>query len=262
MAAKNKTSLDDRQATATDRYLDGRIKSLILDLTAPRAGERLLDIGCGNGEHLGLFQRKGCNVTGVDPSSTSLDEAAHRLGNRATLVTGMAEDLTFSDNEFDIVTLINSLEFSRDPEMAITEAVRVCRGRVFIGVMNRYSLIGSKRRLIDLFNPEGHTVVRFFHLASLSSMIRKVLPGIRIQWGSVIFLPWGWYDFATGLEERLPVMNNPFGAFFGLCFSVTFSFRTVQEIVREPVSLGPNGGRPMPGVVREFLKEGSIKNGS
>jgi 2-polyprenyl-3-methyl-5-hydroxy-6-metoxy-1,4-benzoquinol methylase len=223
-------------------------------LTAPRAGERLLDVGCGSGEHLSLFQRKGCNVTGIDPSSFLLDEATRRLGSRADLRTGTAEDLPFSDNEFDIVTLINSLEFTRDPELAIVEAVRVCRGRVFIGVMNRYSAIGVQGRLADLFNPAGHTTSRFFHLASLSAMIRKVLPGIRIQWGSVIFLPWGWYDFATGLEERLPAMNNPFGAFFGLSFSVTFTFRTVQEIIREAVPLATESGGPMPGIIRESKK--------
>jgi hypothetical protein len=70
----------------------------------------------------------------------------------------------------------------------------------------------------------------------------------------VIFLPWGWYDFATGLEELLPVMRNPFGAFFGLSFSVTFTFRTIQEIIREPVELTAEGGRPMPGVVRGCKK--------
>ena len=99
-------------------------------------------------------------------------------------------------------------------------------------------------------------------------MIRRQLPGVRIQWGSVIFLPWSWYDFATGLEERIPVMNNPFGAFFGLVFSVTFSFRTIQEVIREPVALSPDGRRPMPGVVRESKKNGlpavygETKNGS
>ena len=120
--------------------------------------------------------------------------------------------------------------------------------------MNRYSLIGAQGRLTDLFHPPAGTKARFFHLASLSAMIRKQLPGVRIQWGSVIFLPWGWYDFATGLEELLPVMNNPFGAFFGLSFSVTFTFRTIQEIIREPVELTAEGGRPMPGVVRGWKK--------
>ncbi len=153
MTAEEGTIHDDWRATSTGRYLDGRIKSLILDLTAPRAGERLLDVGCGSGEHLGLFRRKGCDVTGIDPSPFLLDQACQRLRSRAELRIGPAEDLPFSDNEFDIVTLINSLEFTDDPGLAVAEAIRVCRGRVFIGVMNRYSLIGAQGRLTNLFNP-------------------------------------------------------------------------------------------------------------
>jgi SAM-dependent methyltransferase len=242
METQAETVHDDWRVTPTGRYLDGRIKSLILDLTAPRAGERLLDIGCGSGEHLGLFRRKGCDVTGIDPSSLLLDQACRRLHSRAELRIGPAEDLPFSDNEFDIVTLITSLQFTSDPGLAVAEAIRVCRGRVFIGVMNRWSLIGSQGHLSNLLNPPG-TINRFFHITSLTAMIRRQLPGIRIQWGSVIFLPWSW-----------------FGAFFGLAFSVTFSFRTIQEVIREPVALSPDGRRPMPGVVRGFKKNGLVNS--
>ena len=245
---------DDWRATRRGRYVDGRVKSLILDLTAPRAGERLLDVGCGDGEYLGLFRRKGCNVAGIDPSSPLLDHASQRLRGRAELRVGPAEDLPFSDNEFDIVTLITSLEFAEDPALAIGEAIRVCRGRVFIGTINRWSLIGLQGRLGDLFNPRTLAVKHFFHLASLAPMIRRHLPGVRIQWGSVLFLPWTWYDFSTGLEERIPVMNNPLGAFYGLAFPVTFSLQTIQEVIREPVALKPDGRNPMPGVVRELKK--------
>jgi SAM-dependent methyltransferase len=256
MTTEEGTVYDDRQVTPAGRYLDGRIKSLILDLTSPRAGERLLDIGCGSGDHLNLFRKKGCDVTGLDPSSPMLDLARQRLAHRAELRQGRAEDLPFSDNEFDIVTLITALEFTEDPGLAVAEAIRVCRGRVFIGVMNRYSLIGAQGHLGSLFNTSIDAKTRFFHLARLTNMIRSQLQGVRIQWGSVIFLPWGWYGFGTGLEERIPVMNNPFGAFFGLSFSVTFSYQTIQQSIREPVALNADGRRPVPGVVSEW------KNGS
>jgi len=249
------TDEDNWKMTATDRYLDGRIKSLILDMTEPRTGERLLDVGCGSGEHLALFHRKGCDVTGIDSSPFLLDQAAQRLGSRVELREGRTEDLPFSDNEFDMVTLIHSLEYANDPRIAIAEAIRVCRGRIFIGVINRWSLIGAQGNLQRLFSPLGSPKPRFFHLAFLTGLIRRQLPGVRIRWGSVIFLPWGWYDFATSLEELLPVMNNPFGAFFGLTFSVTFSFRTIQEIIRKPTPLSAEGSRPMPGVVREYKKK-------
>jgi SAM-dependent methyltransferase len=254
MAAEEATVHDDWRATSAGRYLDGRIKSLILDLAAPRAGERLLDIGCGSGDHLSLFRKKGCDVTGIDPSPFMLDLARQRLEHRAELRLGRAEDLPFSDNEFDLVTLITSLEFTDDPDLAVAEAIRVCRGRVFIGVMNRYSLIGAQGRLPNLFDTPVQSNRRSFHLAGLTAMIRSQLQGVRIHWGSVIFLPWGWYAFGAGLEERIPVMNNPFGAFFGLAFPITFSFQTIQQTIREPVVLSPDGGRPMPGVVSQFKR--------
>jgi SAM-dependent methyltransferase len=256
MTTKGETVHDDWQVTPAGRYLDGRIKSLILDLTLPRAGERLLDIGCGSGNHLDLFRKKGCDVTGLDASPSMLDLARQRLAQRADLHQGRAEDLPFSDSEFDVVTLIATLEFTDDPALAIAEAIRVCRGRVFIGVMNRYSLIGAQGRLMRLFNASINSKARFFHLARLTAMIRSQLQGVRVQWGSVIFLPWGWYGFGAGLDERLPVMNNPFGAFFGLSFSVTFSYQTIQQAIEEPVALNRDGRQPVPGVVSEW------KNGS
>ena len=84
---------DNWLQTPIGSYMDGREKSLILDLIAPRGGERLLDVGCGTGDHLLLFRRKGCDVTGIDPSPFMLDVAKQKLMNRAEFREGRAEDL-------------------------------------------------------------------------------------------------------------------------------------------------------------------------
>jgi len=86
--------------------MDRREKELIQSLLKPMDGERLLDVGCGAGEHLRFFREKGCSVTGTDPSQHMLDMAREKLGQRADLCPGNCEDLPFSDNEFDIVTLL------------------------------------------------------------------------------------------------------------------------------------------------------------
>lgn len=242
---------DNWLQTPIGSYMDGREKSLILDLIAPRGGERLLDVGCGTGDHLLLFRRKGCDVTGIDPSPFMLDVAKQKLMNRAEFREGRAEDLPFSDNEFDIVTLITALEFTEDPQKAISEAIRVCRGRIFLGVLNKYSFIGFNRRFQGLTRPSVYNHARFFHISELTAMVRHHLQGIRIRWGSVIFLPHGWYGFAKKIEESIPVIKNPFGAFFGLSFSVTFSYTTIQEPVRESFKVTSKNRQPIHGAVRE-----------
>ncbi len=239
--------------TPQGHYVDSREKALILDLVTPRRGERVLDVGCGTGEHLLFFHNRGCDVTGVDPSAPMLAVAGKKLGDKAELYSCRAEDLAFSDNEFDIVSLITSLEFTDDPEKAISEAIRVCKGRVFLGVLNKYSATAVQRRVTGLFRPSVYRHARFFHAGELTGMVRRLLPGVRIQWGSVVFLPTGCYDFAAGVEEAIPVMKNPFGAFLGLSFPVTFSLRTVQEIIGEPFKIKAND-QPVQGIVSEGWK--------
>jgi ubiquinone/menaquinone biosynthesis C-methylase UbiE len=236
--------------TPTGLYIDAREKNLILDLVSPRAGERLLDVGCGTGDHLFLYHTKGCHVTGIDPSPYMLDIARQKLGASADLHLGSAEDLPFSDNEFDVVTLMTSLEFTADPQTALSEAIRVCRGRVFLGVLNKYSLIAIQRRIAGLSRVSIYSHARFYSIFELTQMIRRQLRGARIRWGSVIFFPVGWYAFSTAIEESLPVMKNPFGAFLGLSFPVTFSYRTIQDPVRMPFQMEPKGQMPVQGAIR------------
>ena len=247
-------SYDDWVQTPIGRYIDRKEKEFILDLIAPKEGESLLDVGCGTGDYLLFFRRSGCDVTGLDQSPYMLGTARKKLGQRAEFHMGKAEDLPFSDNEFDIVTIITSLEFMSDPQKAIDEAIRVCRGRVFIGVLNKYSIIGVQRRVKGIFRQSTYNSARFFGLGELTRMVRSVVRDVNIWSGSVIFLPLGWYSFAAGLEEIIPVMKNPFGAFLGLLFPITFTRRTVQDIIKDPFSIGAKSGHKVHGTVREVKK--------
>jgi SAM-dependent methyltransferase len=247
-------SYDQWLETPEGRYIDTRQKALILDLTVPRRGETMLDVGCGSGNCLLFFHRKGCDVTGIDSSASMLEAAKQMLGDKAELHAGEAEDLPFSDNEFDIVTVNTSLEFISNPEKAISEAIRVCRGRVFLGALNRYSFKSLRKNVMVCSNPAAYERARFFSFFELTGIIRRLLPGVRIQWGSVIFLPAGWYGSTARLEEAIPVMKNPFGAFLGFSFPVTFTLRTVQDIIGDSFTIRAKEGQPVQGVVREGQK--------
>lgn len=243
-------SYDRWLSTSLGRYMDTREKQLIADLLAPRPGERILDVGCGTGNHLLFFQKRGCHVTGVEPSAAMLDRARLKLEERADLKSGFAEDLPFSDNEFDVVTLITSLEFCHDPGAALREAIRVSRDRVFLGVLNKYSILGGCRKMQGYFTASVYNDAHLYSIGELLSLIGSILGPVRVRWGSVLFLPQRFYPFAAEVEERIPVRKNPFGAFLGLVFSVVYQYRTLQDPVRESFKLSVDARREARGAVR------------
>ncbi len=216
-------------------YLYRREKMVIDTLLNPQAGEALLDIGCKTGNHLLHFRRKGCNVTGIDSSSDMLAVARKKLGPRVELIRGPCDDLPFSDNDFDIVTIITSLCQVDNVEQVLAEAIRVCRGRIFVGVYNKYSL-ASNCSSSKMFYSYSHIKQRLFGIFEIKRIIQKMLPLTTIQWGSVLYFPPSWYPFATSIEEKMPVIKNPFGLFIGITIPIVYTHITIQDALLDTTS--------------------------
>lgn len=251
-----KDSCAGGERSSARRLIDGRGEKLILDLSLPKAGERLLDVGCGTGGRLLFFRNQGCSVTGIERFPDRVEGAIRKLGQRADVHQGRAEDLPFSDNEFDLVTLITSLEAADDPLKAIGEAVRVSRDRVCIGIWNKYALMNLSGGVYELAAASGGgRAVRFPGALELIRWVRNLLPGVPIQWGSAVFFPPAWYHHLGGLELCIPMRRNPFGAFFALSFPVQASYRTLQDVIREPLGVDSKSRQALRGVATKVMKK-------
>lgn len=71
----------------------------VMELLAPKAGERILDLGCGDGVLTLAMQQSGVDVLGVD-ASPEMVAATQGRGVNAKVMSG--DTLSF-DNEFDAV---------------------------------------------------------------------------------------------------------------------------------------------------------------
>jgi SAM-dependent methyltransferase len=240
--------------TPRGQYFFSRQKELILELVLPRAGERVLCIVSRAGNYSQIFRDKWCSVTSIVPSAEQLDNARKQMGEGIELRLGEAEDLPFSDDEFDIVIVINTLETARNPQKVIAEAIRVCRERVFIGFLNKYSLAGTKQQLKGMFGFPLTGKISFFSIEEIKKMAGNLLGTQTIKWGSVIYFPTIVYDVATELEELVPHMKNPLGAFVGLSFPVKYIYRTVQNPLLKSYQLKADQVTA-PEVVRGMLQE-------
>ena len=225
---------------------------LMFRLLDPRPRERLLDVGCGSGLYLQAFKRTGLEVTGVDPSKFMLDLAEARLGSRAGLFPGRAEDLPFEDNEFDIVTLITTLEFVADPEAALAEAFRVAKGRVYIGVLNSWSMTAVMRRINGLFRDSFYRRARFYSPWELWGLIRNQHATARIKCASVGLLPPKLSSRVESLESSSWMQRNPFGAYLGLVAHVTYSWITDNLVADSKLALTRKPAATHTPTAREF----------
>jgi ubiquinone/menaquinone biosynthesis C-methylase UbiE len=107
------------------------IKQIILDDLRLRIGARVLDLGCGLGDDtFRIAERVGASgrVTGVDVSSSMIDEARRRAEGRRLPVdfeVGDSQALRFGTGTFDGVRAERMLMHVPDAERAIGEMARV-----------------------------------------------------------------------------------------------------------------------------------------
>src|SRR6266496_3890851 len=101
-----------------------------------RAGDRLLDVGCGTGVASITAARLGAKVTGLDLTPELLQRARENARISEVAVEfheGDAEDLPFADASFDVVLSQFGHMFAPRPEVAISEMLRVLRPEGTIG---------------------------------------------------------------------------------------------------------------------------------
>jgi ubiquinone/menaquinone biosynthesis C-methylase UbiE len=94
--------------------------------TGFNAGERILDIGCGDGAGSALLRRHGCHPVGLDVARDRLARAAQALPEFAA-VAGDARRLPFADESFDGILAECSLSLAGYTAATLTECRRVLR---------------------------------------------------------------------------------------------------------------------------------------
>lgn len=116
--------------------LNSGLRNIGLSMYPPEAGMNVLDIGCGTGAHLRLYQKAGCNIFGIDLSEAMLKVARQRLGDGTELKLGSATNTGFADNQFDIIlstTVLHEMPHQVSVDV-LAEAKRILKhgGRILL----------------------------------------------------------------------------------------------------------------------------------
>lgn len=120
----------------------------VVELLAPQSGEKILDLGCGDGALTLKLREMGVDVTGVDASAPQI-EAARALGLDARVMDGQRLDLP--SESFDAVFSNAALHWmDEDPDAVIRGVWQALKpGGRFVAEMGGGDNVGRIRRAVE-----------------------------------------------------------------------------------------------------------------
>lgn len=172
---------------------------------------KVLDIGTGPGFYAIILASRGYDVTAVDLSEGMIEQAKHNAGSLAEKIRFFkmdAQELSFPDNEFDVIVTRNLTWNLPDPVKAYGEWRRVLRdGGVMLNIdSNWYAYLfdeekkNEKQAERDCTVQAGVEDYESYDESWLMENISRTLPMGKLprpQWDAVTLLDLGFKDVSA-----------------------------------------------------------------
>jgi len=133
----------DPESYAQNAAFVPQLGSGVIEWLDPQPGERILDLGCGDGQLTVRIAASGATVTGLD-ASAKMVAAARARGVNAD--KGSAEKLPYPDHTFEAVFSNAALHWIRGQDDMLAQVHRVLRhGGRFVAEMGGHGNIAAIR---------------------------------------------------------------------------------------------------------------------
>lgn len=168
-----------------------------------RAGEKVLDIGVGNGRLEELALSRGADVYSLDPGERTIENLRARLGLGEKAAVGGSDRIPFPSDYFDAVVMSEVLEHLDPAGMAASlgEVHRVLRpGGRFLGTVPCNETLADQQALCpkcgEKFHRWGHR--QSFTPESLSASLSGRFSAVNA--GKKFFVTWGALNWKGKLQ--------------------------------------------------------------
>ena len=210
--------------TEKGKYISGLEKEVLLRMINPPSPPfskgglgGILDIGCGTGYFTQFLSSYCRSIVGVDTSMDMIKYAIkkHRDSNIKYLIAD-AEKLPFKDGGFDISVSITALNFVKNPLSAVSEAARISRKKVFLGILNRWSLLYFFKKVKSFFINTSYSDACFYGERDMVNILSSFpqIKGVYKQ--HTYFLPFPKIHLILSKMEGSIPSWFPFGGFMGI----------------------------------------------
>lgn len=171
----------DSQPTGAHQHLEPALKSILQsERKAATRGNRLFDLGCGNGAMAGVCAGLGFDVSGVDPSPEGVAQAQRALP-RLRIERGSAyDDLASRFGRFDYVVSLEVVEHVFAPRKYAATLFDLCNDDGVAIVSTPYhgywknlalAVTGKWDSHLTALWDYGH--IKFWSVETLSALLRE-----------------------------------------------------------------------------------------
>jgi SAM-dependent methyltransferase len=172
-------------------------------------GRKVLDIGCNDGSLLSIFQEKGAETFGIEPTGAAEDAKQH--GHKVLndfFSESVAQDFVKQYGRPDVISFTNVFAHIEDLHAVIRALKILAHAQTMIVVENHYFGAVLEKRQFDTFyheHPRTYSYTSFAHIAdSLGMKIKKVEFPKRYGGNIRVFMA----NSATGTHDRFEEMSQ------------------------------------------------------
>ncbi len=187
---KNQISFD-KQASFYDTSIYSRIPRMcyphVMDALKNIEFNNILDLGCGTGTILNMISKEldVKELYGLDLSKKMLEIAKDKLGAKAELTVGDAENLPYVDDFFEAIVCVESFHHYPNPKQALYEINRVLKPGGTLILCDAW-IFSPMRELFNLFIKYGSNGdVRIYSEKEIVELLESA-NFMNIEWKAVI----------------------------------------------------------------------------
>jgi SAM-dependent methyltransferase len=196
------------------------LETINFELLGFRPGDKVLDLGCGEGRHaISSYLLADVDVIGLDLSCKDLATAKQRLdefqqgqtlaSKSCSFVCGSGLQLPFANDSFDKVICAEVLEHIPDYQSVLDEIRRVLKpGGIFATSVTRWFPEWVCWRLSDDYHKVEGGHVRIFTASELRDAVERIhMRRYARHWAHSLHVPYWWLRclFWNAGQEATPV---------------------------------------------------------
>lgn len=138
---------------------------------------RVLECGAGGGEFSYLLTSRGYRLVGIEPNDGYREYARFEYG--VDLRPGTLDDVSFAEDEFDLVTMFHVLEHLRDPRDGLGRLAQWLRpgGYLHVEVPNALTAVSSPSSLYHRAHLYYFAAQPLVRLAAFAGLVPVLLDG-------------------------------------------------------------------------------------